>query len=112
VGVEGIQKAIDEFVSEQPSLNIQPKESAKTDLFNISQGTDSTLLKGDFFDLDVPSVPEEVEGNTFDLVWDRGSLVAIDPPLRAKYLNTISRVLKPGGVILLSTCERRSGFCE
>jgi len=39
-------------------------------------------------------------------------MVAIDPSLREEYVQTISKVIKPGGKILLVTIERRTGTEE
>lgn len=36
-------------------------------------------------------------------------MVAIDPGLREEYVATMSRLLKPGGRILLATVEKRTG---
>ena len=57
------------------------------------------LWLGDFFALE----PESA--GTFAAVWDRGALVALDPPTRERYVQTIAGVLTPGGKILLSSLE-------
>lgn len=44
-------------------------------------------------------------------MWDRGSLVAIDPSLRAKYASVLLSALAPGGQILLVAFERIAGAC-
>lgn len=105
VGVDGIRKALEEFIKEHPSLEIEPLESS--DNYERFQGKDITLLKGDLFDLD-----ETTAGGRFDAVWDRASIIAIQPEMREQYVETISKVLKPGGTLLLSVLERRTGSEE
>ena len=106
VGVEGIRQALEEYAEEHPDLQIGPAEPL-LDSFERFVGKKTLLLKGDFFGLDADST-----GGQFDSIWDRGSLVAIDPSLRESYLNVIKKLLKPGGSILLVTLERRTGSEE
>ncbi len=68
------------------------------------KGQSILLLKGDFFDLDAIEA-----GGKFDFVWDRASLVAIQPELRQAYVDAMGSVLKKGGQILLSTWVRPNG---
>jgi thiopurine S-methyltransferase len=109
VGLDGIRKALEEFSNEHPSLNIQPVSSSSlpTAKYERFQGNSILLLKGDFFDLD-----ETAAGGRFDAVWDRASIVAIQPELRKQYVDVISKVIKPGGMILLAALERRTGSQE
>jgi len=90
VGVEGVKQAEEEFAFENKDHN--------TDKINF--------LTLDFFKL-----PEKkIE---FDVVWDRAALVAVDPSLRVKYVDVLKQVVKrKGGVILLSTFDRRAGTPE
>ncbi len=106
VGVEGIRKALEEYAEEQPALEIASIEGS-VDAFERFVGKKTTLLKGDFFGLDAGAT-----GGQFDSVWDRGSMVAIDPTLRVDYVNVMKKLLKPGGTILLSALERRTGTEE
>ena len=105
VGVDGIRKALETFTKEHPSLEIEPVSPC--DKFERFKGKDIELLKGDFFDLD-----ETTTGGRFDAIWDRASIIAIQPELRELYVETISKVLKPGGTLLLSALERRTGTEE
>ena len=105
VGLDGIRRALEEFAKEQPSLEIQSAEPS--DKYERFKGKGITLLKGDFFGLD-----ENFAGGRFDGIWDRASIVAIQPDLREKYVETISKVIKPGGAILLAALERRTGSEE
>jgi hypothetical protein len=88
-----------------PTSEIKPVESS--DMFERFVGKKTTLLKGEFFALD-----SDAAGGKFDSVWDRGSMVAIDPRLRESYVNVMKNLLKPGGTILLVTLERRAGTDE
>lgn len=105
VGVDGIRRALEELAKEQPSLEIEAIEA--NEKYERFQGKSISLLRGDFFDLD-----ETTAGGKFDAVWDRASIIAIQPELREQYVETISKVLKPGGMILLSALERRTGSEE
>lgn len=61
------------------------------------------LLVGDAFALGeavpTPHLP------LFDSAYDRASLVAIDPARRRDYVDTMHRVLRPGGTLLLVTFD-------
>lgn len=102
VGVDGIRKALEEFVKEHPDLKIEEEEA--TELYETFKGKKITLLKGDFFDL-----TDESTGGKFDAVYDRASLVAISPEMRDRYVEVMQRVISPGGKILLVTVEHDMG---
>jgi thiopurine S-methyltransferase len=109
VGVDGIRAALDEFGAENPDLGMRwhdgggeaPISGAQ---FDRLVGRKMLLLKGDFFELD-----ETATDGRFDAVFDRGSLVAIEPSLRRDYVQVIRRLVKPGGKVLLVVIERTSG---
>jgi hypothetical protein len=71
VGVEGIPQALIEFKQEasghswRSGLSVGP--------YSVWQSGAITLMQGDFF---------QMGADIFDAVWDRGSLVAIDPSVR------------------------------
>jgi len=93
-------------------------------------GDNITLLKGDYFDLQeleseslstsssllsmssssLSSSLSTIVGlkNKFDYIYDRGSMVAIEPQLRTSYVKILKLLLKPGGKILLVALERKS----
>lgn len=104
VGIDGIQKALDEFAKEHPDLQVQPNGTVAEGQFTKMTGKKISLLKGDYF-----AITPEVTGDKFDAVQDRASMVAIDPSLREDYVKIIGQLLKPGGKILLNTIERRTG---
>ena len=111
VGVEGIRQAIEEFIEEQPQLKISKTdydtETKKQGLFETYRGLNISLLKGDFFKL-----TEDATSGKFDAIFDRGSLVAIDPKMRSNYIEVIGNVISPGGRILLVTVERQGRDAE
>uniref|UniRef100_A0A7S2EJL1 thiopurine S-methyltransferase n=1 Tax=Ditylum brightwellii TaxID=49249 RepID=A0A7S2EJL1_9STRA len=112
VGVDGIQKAIDIFMDENPDLynkdEVLAQSSGKKNYFAKYEGKNIAMLKGDFFDLD----QDAVDGSLFDVVWDRASMVAIKPEKREEYVKVLSQMIKPGGVIILCALDRRSGTEE
>jgi len=105
-GVDGILKALEAFSAENPELMIQSVEG--TDHFDRLSGNGISLLRGDFFALN----KDELDDECVDVVWDRASFVAIKPEVRGEYLETVRRVIKPGGVILMVTVDRREGTEE
>jgi thiopurine S-methyltransferase len=102
VGVEGIRMALEQFAQEQPQLNISNESTTTTDGFERFQGDKIKLLKGDFFELDASKTDGE-----FDLIFDRASLVAIEPKMRQAYVDVLGSLLSAGGTILLVVLERK-----
>eukprot|EP00529_Nitzschia_sp_RCC80_P025781 CAMPEP_0113482328 /NCGR_PEP_ID=MMETSP0014_2-20120614/22861_1 /TAXON_ID=2857 /ORGANISM="Nitzschia sp." /LENGTH=351 /DNA_ID=CAMNT_0000375839 /DNA_START=32 /DNA_END=1087 /DNA_ORIENTATION=- /assembly_acc=CAM_ASM_000159 len=130
VGVEGIDMALEEFANEHPTLGVKKitaspdvtsdgednsdgdgdgDDKVKNDtttkqgkMFDRYVGTNIELLKGDYFELD-----DTVTGGKFDIIYDRASLVAIEPKLRQAYVDVQGNLLRPGGKILLAVLERR-----
>jgi thiopurine S-methyltransferase len=113
VGVDGIRAALDDFSAEHPDLAIRDEEPAlqpqQPDKAKYDRliGDNIMLLKGDFFEVD-----ENAVDGRFDAVFDRGSLVAIEPSLRRDYVNVMRGLVKPGGKMLLVVVERTSGTEE
>lgn len=105
VGVDGIRKALTEFIDENPHLEIKGSDSKKA--FERFEGKSISLLKGDFFDID-----DDVTNGKFDGIFDRGSIVAIQPSLREHYVGVMGKLLKPGGSIVMVTVDRREGSEE
>merc|ERR1719296_32838 len=61
------------------------------------------LVEGDFLALG----PQEAAALVpFEAAFDRGSLVAVNPSVRAQYMKVMSSLIAPGGRILLVTVER------
>ena len=107
IGLDGIRLPLEEFATEYPSLEIVPLPANSGDKYERFAGKNISFLKGDYFDLD-----ETAAGGRFDAVWDRASIIAIEPHLREQYVETMSRVIKPGGALLVSMLERRTGSEE
>jgi len=91
VGVEFVDKAVRAFFDEQ---KLEPVESVIGGAPALSAGG-VTLVRGDFFE-----VASEALGQ-FDVVYDRAALVAIDPLLRARYVETCRARLAEGGATFL-----------
>ena len=107
-GVDGVMKALEEFANENSELKITAVDDlSSTGSYQQLEGKNITLLKGDFF-----ALHDDDTNGKFDSVWDRASMVAIQPNLRSDYVETIRRVVKPGGSILLVTFDRRVGTDE
>lgn len=112
VGVDGVQKALEEFSKENPDLEVHQESAtepskAEHSAFARFTGKNILLLKGNYFDLN-----EDATDGKFQAIFDRASMVAIDPSLREAYIETIGKLIAPGGRILLVTIERRTGTEE
>lgn len=92
-GVELCEKPIVEFFSES---NLDYKID-RTRGYDIYTGENIKIIKADLFYLDTKFY------SSFDFIYDRASLVAIEPAERSSYSNLLTKVLKPGGSILLIT---------
>eukprot|EP01043_Picozoa_sp_COSAG02_P037574 COSAG02_NODE_2831_length_7935_cov_5.630296_2_plen_244_part_00 len=99
VGVEGASRAVREFFEENSGKIPEQRVVGEFEAHCADDLASVQLLLGDFFDLE-PST-----AGSFDAVWDRASLVAIDPTLRERYVETIKRCLLPGAKYLLSVVE-------
>ena len=91
VGVEFVDEAVRAFFDEQ---KLEPVASEIGGAPALSAGG-VTLVCGDFFE-----VASDALGQ-FDVVYDRAALVAIDPLLRARYVETCRTRLAEGGVTFL-----------
>lgn len=105
VGVDGVYKALDSFRQEHPTLGMADTQLEKSgDRELISSCKKVKLICTDFFGL----VPSRTEGK-FDVIFDRASLVAINPSLREEYVKILNSLLKDQGKILLVAIKRVSG---
>jgi thiopurine S-methyltransferase len=95
VGIELVQKAVQDFFKEN-KLTHSIQQSGKLNLFSSDT---IVLFQGDFFDLN------KEQTASFDAIYDRGSIVALDQPERKRYVNHLMSFLEPGGRILLITLE-------
>jgi SAM-dependent methyltransferase len=128
VGLDGIEKALLEFAKENPQLEITSSStpnnndddttvekaesasssqaaavlsSSSSSSFKYWNGKKIQLIQGDFFHLD-----SNITSGRFDAIYDRASMVAIEPALRLDYVATMGRLIQPGGKILLVVIER------
>ncbi len=101
VGVEGIRLALEQFAEEHPDLKVVAQGTVHGG-FERFQGEKITLLRGDYFDLN-----DIQAGGKFGAIYDRASMVAIEPELRQKYVDVLEKLVAPGGKILLVVLERQ-----
>jgi thiopurine S-methyltransferase len=127
VGLEGIRVALEEFIEEHPYLNISrdaiPRSNAiPFERFVSSDNGVVSLWKGDYFDLaaaneqETQTQPSSSSSSssssttsiigTFGAIYDRASIVAIEPDRREDYVRILDQLLEPGGRILMLALER------
>ena len=98
----------EEFSAENPGLHLKaPTSNSGAVDMDVWSGENIALIRGDYFALDESKV-----GRKFDAVFDRASLVAIEPSKRNEYVDIVGQLIKPGGKILLVTIEKREGDDE
>lgn len=93
-GVELFEPAVRDFFEEN---QLQSPEVTKDQHFTHYSSQNIKISVGDAFQYQAP-LP-------FDLVYDRASLVALPPEMRAPYAKQICSLLKSGGRSLLITYE-------
>jgi len=107
-GIEGVEEVFTEFSIEHNASLREVKSDINgyykrimdippDDDLNTSHSTIDLYL-GDIF-----AMNPNKNRIQYDRVFDRGSLVAIDPTLRRKYMQIISSLLKPGGKWMLAS---------
>lgn len=129
VGIDIIRNAAVEFSHEHPEFLIEEVilsnecESTGDDASEntceraaedgIFRGRNITFLIQNIFDL-LPMTTDDrakhISDGTytlFDTIYDRASIVAIEPSLREDYVALMGELLQPGGTILLVTLDRR-----
>jgi len=104
-GVDCARKALEEFSNEHSDLNLTWEDTDTA--FEKLTSPKLKLLKGNFF-----ALGDDDTNGKVDIIWDRSSMVAIKPELRAQYVQTLLNVVKPGGAILLAAFDRREGTDE
>lgn len=95
VGVELVEDAVRAFFAEH---GLTPAITREGPLTRYAQGP-LTLYAGDVFE----ATPGRV--GTFDGWYDRAALIALPPPLRARYVPHLLGLLEPGAAGLLVTVE-------
>ncbi|MDP2342160.1 MAG: methyltransferase domain-containing protein [Deltaproteobacteria bacterium] len=94
-GCELVPLAIQQLFKEQTLLPTTTTRGS----FRLHLTPRLAVLEGDALQVDV-----DVLG-LVDAVYDRAALVAVDPADRAAYVDSLMRVLKPGGHVLLITFD-------
>lgn len=92
-GIELSPKAVQAFHQEQRLRPFVDEE----DGFSVYSTPGISIYCGDFFEFGPDTA------GRFDRVWDRAALVALDAPRRARYVENLRRLLRPGGKVLLNT---------
>ena len=134
VGIDIIKQAAEEFAQDHPTLALtefqlpnkadseQSCDEEITTGTSVFHGNGISIMIDNLFN--VLHMPNEerakyiTQGSTFspnendssyafDSIYDRGSMVAIDPLLRKEYSTQMGQLLKPNGVMLLVTLDRR-----
>ncbi|GBG24271.1 Thiopurine S-methyltransferase [Hondaea fermentalgiana] len=116
-GVEISQDAIDQFAEANGlSWDKEAIEKSNKALFRATapgSGNQLAIGKMDFFNLpDGWSDLGESQKHKFNFVWDRASLVAINPPMRQDYVKTIVEQCTPDAKVLLCTFDYAPGVRE
>ena len=94
-GVEMVPQAIEDFFT---AWGKTPK-TTQIDGMPCHQFENIRLINGNIFD--VPSVLFD----QFDAIYDRAAFVALRPQQRQRYAETLKRLIKPNGKVLLLTYE-------
>jgi thiopurine S-methyltransferase len=89
VGVEFVKAAIDEFVE---GFDVQRRSLGAHEAFE-AHGV--TMVLGDMFEIGSAAL------GTFDAIYDRAALIALEPRLRVRYVDTCRALLKETAVTLL-----------
>lgn len=93
---------------------------------SLFRGKGITFLLGDLFDFMTMSNEDRSicisreksdsdtakESSQFDAIYDRASMIAIEPTKRQDYTTLLGSMLRPGGSILLITIEKRTVMKE
>lgn len=95
VGVELSAKAA-QAAFDEAKLPFTQEQQGPYQVFK-AQDLDLEVRVGNFFKL--PAKP------SFDAVWDRAAMVALDPDRRARYAEHLIQVLRPGGTLLVNVMD-------
>jgi len=131
VGVEGIAKAVDRLLKDygeeipsggalapgamrvrvsQPGwVQTKAAEMMSTKTRTYTPAPFLMAVQGDFLEF-TGQQAGKYGMNEFDACFDRGGLVAVDPPDRQRYAENLAELMKPGGKLLLVTVEHEPAF--
>eukprot|EP00455_Lapot_gusevi_P010576 TRINITY_DN1479_c0_g2_i10.p1 TRINITY_DN1479_c0_g2~~TRINITY_DN1479_c0_g2_i10.p1 ORF type:complete len:565 (-),score=135.05 TRINITY_DN1479_c0_g2_i10:38-1732(-) len=103
VGVEFVPKAVNILMrrfEENCGKVFERREVGAHVIFTSTDGK-VTIVNGDFY-----TVPWQEVNNQFDMIYDRGSFVAILPAERPQYMDVIRPLLKPQGRVFIEAVDR------
>ena len=83
MGAEFSSLAIEDFMKEHNLEFLIERIDDESAIYTCT-GKNIQIYQGDFFQM-----PEKGKFRDFDFIWDRASMVAINPPDREKYANKI-----------------------
>ncbi|ELU03337.1 hypothetical protein CAPTEDRAFT_214771 [Capitella teleta] len=95
IGLEASSIAVADFMEEN-NFEHSTEAYASGEVVKTKDGR-CVIYKGDLFEFN-----SDIEGG-FDAIWDRGSLVAIGPDQREKYIQLMKSLLAPHGQYLIET---------
>ena len=102
VGVEFASQPIGEFFSEN-SIEVNSEVSAP---YTASRDGRMTIGQGDLFTFGVDeSAEHKLPHDGYDIIWDRGSLVAMNAADRSKYTQLMLSVLAPNFLYLIDVFD-------
>jgi len=97
VGVEGVDSVVQQF-GEEHSLNFTVEDLGWATLYKTSDSK-LKIYVCDFFSMKTQEI------GRVDAVWDRGSLVAINPSLRPAYVDLMKKMVRPHFRYLVSVLD-------
>lgn len=98
-GLDLVADALERIQSEDfPELDFSKEEEGERVVFR-AEGL--TLLAADFFTFEIST--------TFGFIYDRASLVALEPHQRVRYVEKLRRLLSPTALLYLVTFEYEEG---
>ena len=132
VGIDIIRDSAEQFAKEHTDLSMAEfalnemrdteqsctaKKECASSKQGYFQGKGITFLIGDLFDFSSISDGVNVEHTIqkegkFEAIYDRASMIAIEPSKRLDYIALLGSLLHPGGSILLITIEKRQVIKE
>ncbi|XP_059174983.1 thiopurine S-methyltransferase-like [Physella acuta] len=101
VGVDGVKKALEEFFTDQGIEYSVEDVNHNEQTFQMFKSKDDMIR---LYCTDIFNFTPDIEG-TFDAVWDRGALVALNREDVSGYVQNMKRLLSPNGRILVEVME-------
>ena len=96
IGCEFVTSAVQDFLREQGLSARTERLGSNGSDYECHRTPGLSVFRGDALRLDPALV-----GGPVDVIFDRAALVALDPACRKRYVESLHRILRPGGRILL-----------